>query len=223
MPMLAIASNCSPVRSGSRRSGSPRDPPVRLRLTRLRASCAWAGDSVMPSTRAPWRLAACRAKPPQPQPTSKTRSSVCSASFVQTISSFACCACSRSVRRARTARSYRSSTLPGTARRTRWRRRSDGAPRARRARGCGGARAARSSLAGIGGGAVIPQAPRTAAIVKRTACLEIDDRRLEAVEQLDHTVKVVGPPAPPRHRPVRGRAGRAHAAGERPRPGPSER
>ena len=48
----------------------------------------------MPSTRAPYRDAACMAKLPQPQPMSTTRSPACSPSFVHTRSSLVSCASS---------------------------------------------------------------------------------------------------------------------------------
>ena len=48
----------------------------------------------MPVTCTPWRVAACTAKLPQPQPTSSTRMPGSSPSLVQTISSLASCASS---------------------------------------------------------------------------------------------------------------------------------
>ena len=48
----------------------------------------------MPTTLAPWRVAAQSGKLPQPQPTSRTRSPSFRASLRQTISSFSSCACS---------------------------------------------------------------------------------------------------------------------------------
>jgi hypothetical protein len=55
---------------------------------------ACSGDSVIPTTRAPWRDAAWIANAPQPQPTSSSVSPSCSASFVQTSSRLASCASS---------------------------------------------------------------------------------------------------------------------------------
>ena len=48
----------------------------------------------MPVTCTPWRVAACTAKLPQPQPTSSTRMPGSRPSFVQTISSLVSCASS---------------------------------------------------------------------------------------------------------------------------------
>ena len=64
---------------------------------RSRATRACGSESVIPTTSAPWRTAAWTAKLPQPQPMSRTRSPACSASFVQTISSFASWASSSAV------------------------------------------------------------------------------------------------------------------------------
>ncbi len=55
---------------------------------RWRAFSACGGERVMPTTLAPWRVAAQSGKLPQPQPTSSTRSPSFSASLRQTISSF---------------------------------------------------------------------------------------------------------------------------------------
>ena len=86
--------------------------------------------------------AAWMAKLPQPQPTSSTRSPALEAELACRPARASSPAPPRaSSRRARRSRSCRSSTRRGTARRTRWRRRSGGGPRARRARGCGGGRA----------------------------------------------------------------------------------
>ena len=162
----------------------------------------------MPTAWTPWLAAAWITKLPQPQPTSSTRSPSCSAELpadqlalgrLRLLERRAAALPSTdgfptspraSRARARTARSCRSSTRRGTARRTRSRRRSGGAPRARRARGCGARPRGRSSLAGIGGGAISPQA-RTAAKRQPQPRLRVDRGRLERVQQPDHAVEVV--------------------------------
>ena len=80
---------------GSPSRGSRRDRRGPPSATRRRASSAWAGESVIPTARTPWRSAAWITKLPQPQPTSSTRSPSCSASLRQTSSRLASCASSR--------------------------------------------------------------------------------------------------------------------------------
>ena len=61
---------------------------------RCRAFSAWGGERVMPTTLAPCLVAAQSGKPPQPQPTSSTRSPSFSSSLRATVSSFSSCASS---------------------------------------------------------------------------------------------------------------------------------
>ncbi len=61
---------------------------------RCRARSACGGERVMPTTLAPYLVAARSGKLPQPQPTSSTRSPSFSASLRATVSSFSSCAAS---------------------------------------------------------------------------------------------------------------------------------
>ncbi len=70
----------------STRSASPAS------ATRRRARSAWAGERVIPVTRAPYSPAATRAKEPQPQPISSTWSPGPSPSFPQTSRNLRRCA-----------------------------------------------------------------------------------------------------------------------------------
>ena len=85
----------------STRSASPAS------ATRRRARSAWAGERVIPVTRAPYSPAATRAREPQPQPISSTWSSGPSSSFSQTSRSLRRCAsASGSSSRSKTAHEY---------------------------------------------------------------------------------------------------------------------
>ena len=148
---------------GSRRRGSRpgrrRRPPARARG----ASRACCSDSVIPSARTPWRAAAWITKLPQPQPTSSTRSPSLQAELAADQLELGLLRLlERLARRPRSTRSCRSSRGPGTARRSRCRRRSGGGRPGGRARSCAVRRGAAARPPARGGGSTSPQA-RTSA------------------------------------------------------------